>query len=80
MKVFFSEFNEGMQLFGKKVSIFINTTLLIFVYVFGIGLSSIIAKVFNKHFLKLSIGTKKTSYWEDSNMTKEELREFLKQY
>ena len=80
MTVFFIGFYKGMQLFGNKISIIINASLLIFVYILGIGTTSIIAKLFGKHFLKLHIEKEMLSYWEDSQMTEKKESEFLKQY
>jgi hypothetical protein len=77
---FLSDFYKGMCLFGKKVSIFINTILLLIAYVFGIGLTAIIAKLIDKNFLKLRIEKDKTSYWEETHITDKEVSEFLKQY
>lgn len=80
MIVFFTEFYKGMQLFGNKISMIINNSLLIFVYILGIGTTSIIAKLFGKYFLKLHIEKEIHSYWNDSQMTEKKESEFLKQY
>ena len=56
-KIFFflSGFKEGMRQFGQTISIIINSGLLLIVYFIGIGFTSIIAKLFHKHFLDLNL-------------------------
>ena len=78
--IFLREFIKGMHLFGKKISFFVNMFLLLLAYIFGIGITSIVAKLVGKHFLKLNIQKDGNSYWEDTSFTNKKIREFLKQY
>ena len=66
---FFKGFKEGMHRFGQTISIIINSILLLIVYLIGIGFTSIIAKLFHKHFLDTEI-SKKESYWSNLNLNK----------
>lgn len=73
-------FFEGMHLFGKKVTHFVNSILLLIVYLFGVGITSIIAKLLGKHFLELKIDKNKDTYWDDTNVSNREIKEYLKQF
>jgi len=42
---------EGMHLFGQNIALIINTILLTAVYVLGVGMTSLIAKMASRHFL-----------------------------
>ena len=80
IKNFFKGFKEGIKLFGEHISIIINSVLLSFVYLIGVGLTSIFAKVFAKHFLELKPNTKTDTYWQDLNLTKKPLKEYYRQF
>ena len=77
---FFSEFKEGQKSFGETIAILVNSLLLSLVYFIGVGGTSIIAKIFGKHFLDLKINKQNKSYWEDLNLDKESLEESYKQF
>ena len=51
LKQFFNGFKKGMKCFSDNISTVINFLLLSIVYFIGIGLTSITAKIFGKHFL-----------------------------
>ena len=67
-----TKFFKVVKKFGEVVSNVINSVLLFFVYVFGIGLTSIVAKLFKKHFLDLKLFRKKKTYWSDIKPHKKE--------
>ena len=74
---FWSSFGNGMKNFGQTISSIVNLVLLLFVYVFGIGLTSIIAKISGKVFLD----TKKAkSYWTTLDEKKHPQEEYLRQF
>jgi len=77
-KQFLMGFRKGMQNFGYNIALIINTILLTFVYLIGVGLTSIFAKLFRKHFL----GTKlsKDSYWSDLNLKKKLMEDYYRQF
>lgn len=66
MKSFLGGFKEGMKDFGYNISIIVNSVLLSAVYIIGVGITSIIAKLSGKHFLDMKLGKK--TYWEDSDL------------
>ncbi len=63
-KEFFRGLKEGQKNFGEDIAQIINLILLSIVYIIGVGITSIVAKIFGKHFLKLKIDKNKESYWE----------------
>lgn len=77
LKELFKEFKEGMEDFNKNITIIINVILLTFVYIAGIGIPSILAKMFGKHFLDTS---NKDTYWSDLSLKKKPLKEYYKQF
>lgn len=58
-------FGEGMHFFGERIAFIVNSTLLFLVYVVAIGITSVIAKLFGKHFLDTAIDPKRETYWQD---------------
>ena len=78
-KRFFNGFKKGMRKFGNYISLIINTTLLTFVYLIGVGLTSIFAKIIGKHFLEMKI-SKKSTYWSDLNLKKKPIKEYYRQF
>lgn len=79
MKSFFKGLKEGHKYFGEVIATLINTVLLTIVYIFGVGITSIIAKIFRKSFLDTNMNNKET-YWEDLNLEKKEKEEYYKQF
>ena len=67
-----------MHLFGQNVALIINTALLSFAYVFGVGLTSIVAKITGKRFLDMKQG--KESYWKPLNLKKKSMEEYYRQF
>ena len=79
-KQFIKGLKKGMENFGFNITLIINTILLTFVYVIGIGVTSIIAKIFRKHFLELKVSKDKVSYWQDLNLKKKPIEEYYRQF
>ncbi|MFH0936637.1 MAG: hypothetical protein V1815_03100 [Candidatus Woesearchaeota archaeon] len=77
---FINGFLRGQKKFGENISIVINSILLTIVYFIGIGLTSIFAKIFNKHFLDLKLRKNEKTYWEDLNLTKKSMKEYYRQF
>ncbi len=78
LRQFFNGFHKGMKSFSDNLSIIINFLLLSIVYLVGIGLTSIVAKLFSKHFLDMK--KKKDSYWHDLNLKNKSVEEYYKQF
>lgn len=62
VKTFFNSIIKGFKEFGYDITTIINFVLSLFVYILGIGLVSIIAKITGKHFLDLKFKSK-DSLW-----------------
>tara|TARA_Y100000310_G_scaffold336305_1_gene420452 strand:- start:261 stop:503 length:243 start_codon:yes stop_codon:yes gene_type:complete len=80
MKIFIEGFKEGQSEFGETIAVIINSILLTFVYVFGVGLTSIIGKIMGKRFLHSEKEKNKKSYWKDLNLEKEKIENYYKQF
>ena len=57
MKKFIEGVKEGQKYFGENIAIIVNSVLLSLVYIIGIGIVSITAKIFKKEFLDTKIST-----------------------
>ena len=79
-KEIISKFKEGQKMFGEDIATIINTVLLSFVYVVGVGVTSIFAMIFNKKFLDEKIEKEKLSYWIDYNLTIKNKEEYYRQF
>lgn len=77
---FLKGIKEGQKMFTETISIIINTILLTFVYFFGVGITSIIGKIFNKKFLDKKINTKLETYWESPEKLQTKMEDYYKQF
>lgn len=80
VKEFFEGFKEGFESFVGNIKVIVNTILLSVVYILGIGLTSIFAKILRKHFLDMKLSTKRETYWSELNLKKEPVDEYYKQF
>lgn len=80
LKQFFKGFKKGTTNFGHNITLVINSILLSLVYIIGVGLTSIAAKLFGKHFLDIKWSKKKKSYWSDLNLKKKPIEEYYRQF
>lgn len=68
-----------MKEFGYTIAIIINSILLSIVYIIGVGLTSIIAKLVRKNFLEKKFSDKET-YWENLNLGKNKMEAYYRQF
>ena len=68
-----------MKNFGQGIAVIINTILLTFVYLIGVGLTSIVAKISRKHFLEMNL-SKNDTYWSDLNLKKKSIDKYYRQF
>jgi hypothetical protein len=59
-------YRSGFHRFGTDIAGIINTVLLLAVYIIGVGITSLIAKLAGKRFLETR---KKRSYWVNTHDT-----------
>ncbi len=74
MKGFFDGVKAGMALFGEHIAAVVNTILLSFVYVVGVGLTRVIAYATQKKLLDKELGS--ATYWVDMDLEDEPYRMF----
>ena len=79
-KDFFVGFKDGFLDFGHSIGAIINSLLLSIVYIIGVGLTSVFAKVFKKHFLDLKIDKKKKSYWNDLDLKEKKIEKYYRTF
>ncbi len=80
LREFLDGFVQGFKNFGKAFSNTINYVLLSFVYFFGVGLTSLFAKLLGKHFLELKPDSERKSYWVDRKIAKQSLEDHKRQF
>ncbi|MBW2974837.1 hypothetical protein KY366_03900 [Candidatus Woesearchaeota archaeon] len=80
MKLFWKGFLKGSKRFGNRITQIINLILLSIVYFIGVGITSILAKIFRKHFLKIKLDKTAESYWEPLNLGKKPIEEYYRQF
>ena len=80
IKIFLKGIKKGQREFGESISALINLVLLSLVYLIGVGITSIIAKISKKHFLDLKIEKSRESYWEELNLSKEGIERYYRQF
>ena len=64
---------------SKTISNIVNFVLLLLVYFIGIGIVSIFAKLFRKHFLELKKQNKQSN-WHEHKLTKQPLEQYYRTF
>ena len=77
---FSTGFGEGVRDFGNNLSIIVNSVLLLIAYLIGVGITSLIAKIFGKHFLEMKLLKKEKTYWSNLNLKKKPIDEYYRQF
>lgn len=80
IKQFFQGFRKGVKEFGQNISIIINSSLLAIVYLIGVGITFIFAKLSGKHFLDMKLSQKAKTYWTDLNLKKKPIEKYYRQF
>jgi hypothetical protein len=80
LKNFFSGFGEGFKEFGENVALIVNSLLLSVVYIIGVGLTSLVSKLFKKSFLDMKQSKKSKTYWSNLNLKKRPDEEYYRQF
>lgn len=76
---FFKGIEEGFKGFNNIIIALINSVLLSIVYLIGVGITSIFAKITKKSFLDVKNENKDT-YWQDLNLKKETIEKYYRQF
>lgn len=77
--LFFKGFVHGFRNFSHTITNTINFFLLLIVYILGIGLVSIISKLFGRHYLDLKKSGSKSN-WREHKITKELLEKYYRTF
>ena len=80
LKVFFTGFKCGFSAFGHNLTALINSFLLLVVYIFGVGLTALVAKLMGKHFINIRKGKNQDSYWAPLNLQKKPVDDYYRQF
>lgn len=64
--------------FGEFIASVVNTTLLAIVYFIGVGVISLVARLFGKHFLEMN--SKASSYWCSRGAESKEMNDYYRQF
>lgn len=76
---FLTGFGRGSQYFGCNLSVIINSILLLLVYLVGVGMTSVFARVAKKSFLDIRV-VKKDTYWSDLRLQKKSKESYYRQF
>lgn len=79
-KEFFSGFKKGFLSFGQNIGLIVNAILLSLVYIIGVGLTSIAAKISGKKFMQIKLEKEKETYWNELNIKKRGMEKYYKQF
>jgi len=77
---FLKGFKKGMHSFGSIIAGIINAVLLLSVYMLGVGLTSLVARLLKKKFLDIRIEKDRSTYWSDLNLKKEDMENYYRQF
>ena len=80
LKQFFIGFKKGIRDFGHNLTLIVNSILLSIVYCIGIGVTSIIAKIFRRHFLETKTSEEKETYWSDLDLKTRPIEDYYRQF
>lgn len=75
---FFNGFGNGFKDFGNKITIVVNLFLMFFVYIIGVGATSLFSKLIGKHFLDLK--PNKSSYWVKRKPIQNKIEDYYRQF
>jgi len=71
---------KGFLAFSHFMQKIVNTILLSIVYFIGIGLTSLILKLFGKRFMELKLDKHAKSYYKNCDATKKQKSDFYRMY
>ncbi|MBR9706737.1 hypothetical protein GOV14_06900 [Candidatus Pacearchaeota archaeon] len=80
IKLFFKGFIQGQKEFGKSITVLVNSIILTAVYIFGIGITCVFAKLFRKQLLELRLEKDKKSYWKDYHQNSNKMEDCCNQF
>jgi len=79
LKKIFKAIKSTLEPIAKAISSIVNLILLALVYFIGIGIVSIVMKLFGKHFLELK-KKNRSSNWQEHRVTKQPLENYYRTF
>ncbi|MFP4119389.1 MAG: hypothetical protein ACLFTH_05015 [Candidatus Woesearchaeota archaeon] len=79
MKTIIKTVRRNLMKFGKRISNLINSLLLTAVYIVGVGITSLVARISGKRFLERGFEKDKNSYWNECSVSKKR-EHYYRQY
>ena len=70
-RIFLRDLKQGFASFGESIVTFINTVLLVIVYVFGVGVSALMMARKRKTLLDMKIDGSVETYWKTTPLAKD---------
>lgn len=80
MKEFFCGFAVGFREFGHSFANAVNCALLFVVYVFGVGVTKVVARLFKRRFLDSNVNEDGASFWGALNFDSRSIQNFYRQF
>jgi len=80
IKEFVKGLKKGQKKFGEDISNIVSSFLLTLVYVIGVGLTSLIARIGGKKFLNLKLNKNAETYWESLNLDRKPIEQYYHQF
>lgn len=78
LRRFAKGFKKGAKSFGMTIGAIVNTILLLIVYIFGIGITSVVAKISNRRLLEKDMS--KSTYWQDLELKNRPKEKYYRQF
>ncbi|GEM_PF-1331312 len=75
-----SFFIRGLKKISRGLNFIINTALLLIVYIFGVGLTWLFAKILKKHFLEMQPSKNRQTYWSDAELRGSDVSDYYRQF
>ena len=76
---FFRGFMEGFKMPANDLLANVNAIALVFIYILGVGIPSLISKIIGKRFLDIKASKKAKSYWSGLNLGKKQKKDYFSQ-
>ena len=78
--ILFKGFTKGFKELGESVNKAVNTVLLSIVYIVGVGIVSVIARIQKKKLLLLKHEQKKETYYQGLMLSSKPKKEYYRQF
>ncbi len=80
VRQFLHGFRQGLKQFGYNINVIVNSVLLSIVYIFGVGVTAVFARLVGKRFLDVQLSRSRNSYWSDLDLKKRPIEDYYRQF